>query len=210
MAAQDFDSEQLLWRAGRGDLAARQQLLLQHQQRLRQMIAVRMDRRLGARIDPSDVIQETLAEAAQQLSDYLRHPPLPFYPWLRQLARKRLTDLYRRHIQARKRSVCREDHGAPPLPGESALDLVGRLLARGSSPSARLRREELRRLVQAALAQLPETDREVLVLRHLEKLPTADIAAILGIKEGAVYTRHLRALERLRVVLGEDFAEDVP
>jgi RNA polymerase sigma-70 factor (ECF subfamily) len=208
MAAQDFESDQLVRRAGQGDLAARQQLLLQHQQRLRQMIAVRMGRRLAARIDPSDVIQETLAEAVQQLSDYLRNPPLPFYPWLRQLASKRLADLYRRHIQARKRSVCYEDHGAPPLPDESALDLAGRLVARGNSPSARLRREELRSLVQTALAQLPEADREVLVLRHLEQLPTADIAAILGVTEGTVYTRHLRALERLRRVLGDDFAGD--
>jgi RNA polymerase sigma-70 factor (ECF subfamily) len=210
VADQDFDAEQLLRRAGAGDPVARQQLLVQYQQRLRQMVAVRLDRRLAARIDPSDVVQETLAEALQQLSEYLRRPPLPFYPWLRQLAWKRLAELYRRHIRAAKRSVCREEHDTPPLPDESALDLAGRLLAPGSSPSARLRREELFGRVQAALAQLPERDREVLVLRHLEQLSTAEIAAVLGIKEGAVYTRHLRALERLRGLLGDDFLEEEP
>jgi RNA polymerase sigma-70 factor (ECF subfamily) len=210
MAAKDFDSEQLLRRAGQGDPLAGQQLLVQYRQRLRQMIAVRLDRRLAARIDPSDVVQETLGEAVQQLDAYLRQPPLPFYPWLRQLAWKRLTALYRRHIRAGKRSVCREEHGAPPLPDESALDLAGRLLARGSSPSARLRREELRGRVRAALAQLPEGDRELLVLRHLEQLATPEIAEVLGITEGAVYTRHLRALERLRGLLGPDFVEDEP
>ena len=69
MAQQDLDPEQLLERARQGDPAARQQLLVLHQKRLRQMIAVRMDRRLAARIDPSDVIQETMAEAIEQLSD---------------------------------------------------------------------------------------------------------------------------------------------
>ena len=64
--------------------------------------------------------------------------------------------------------------------------------------------------MQAALAQLAEHDREVLVLRHLEQLSTPEIAAVLGISEGAVYTRHLRALERLRHLLGDDLAEQQP
>ncbi len=208
MAAQDLDTEQLLERAGQGDPAARQELLVRHRQRLRQMIAVRMDRRLAARIDPSDVVQDTLAEAVQQLSDYLRRRPLPFYPWLRQLAWERLVELHRRHVKAQRRSVRREDRWAPALPDESALELAGRLLARGSSPSARLRRHELRGQMQAALARLPEHDREVLVLRHLEQLSPREIAAVLAISEAAVYTRHLRALERLRNLLGNELEEE--
>jgi RNA polymerase sigma-70 factor (ECF subfamily) len=210
MIPHDLDTDQLLQQAGQGDAAARQQLLVRHRQRLRQMIALRMDRRLAARLDPSDVVQETLAEAVQQLSDYLRRRPLPFYPWLRQLALDRLAELHRRHIRTRKRSVTREEAQAPALPDESVLELAARLLARGSSPSARMHRQELRDRVQAALAQLADADREVLVLRHLEQLPTRDIAAVLGITEGAVYTRHLRALERLRNLLGDDLLEDEP
>ena len=207
---QDLDTDQLLRRAGRGDAEARQQLLMRHRLRLRQMIALRMDRRLAARLDPSDVVQETLAEAIQQLSDYLRRRPLPFYPWLRQLALDRLAELHRRHIQARKRSVTREEARAPAFPDESVQELAARLLARGSSPSARLHRQEQRDRVRAALGQLAESDREVLVLRHLEQLSTRDIAAVLGISEGAVYTRHLRALERLRNLLGSNLLEEQP
>jgi RNA polymerase sigma-70 factor, ECF subfamily len=208
-ALQNPDTEQLLQRAERGDLAAREELLVRYQKRLRQMIAVRMDRRLAARLDPSDVVQETLAEAIQQLSDYCHNRPLPFYPWLRQLACDRLAELHRRHIQARKRSITREEHAKPDLPDESALALADRLLARGSSPSARLRRQEVCGRVQAALAKLAEHDREVLVLRHLEQLSTREIAAVLGITEGAVYTRHLRALERLRTLLGKELGEEL-
>jgi RNA polymerase sigma-70 factor (ECF subfamily) len=50
-------------------------------------------------------------------------------------------------------------------------------------------------------------DREVLVLRHLEQLPTAAAAAVLGIGEGAFKSRHLRALQRLRALLGDEYSE---
>jgi RNA polymerase sigma-70 factor (ECF subfamily) len=207
MLPRNPDTEELLQRAGQGDTQARQQLLGRHRDRLRQMIAVRMDRRLAARVDPSDVVQEVLADAHEQLSDYLRERPLPFYPWLRQLAWDRLVGLHRRHIRARKRSVTREQPWPVHLPDESAEELVNRLVSGRSSPSGRLLREELRARVQAALAQLAERDREVLVLRHLEQLSTRETAAVLGISEGAVKVRHFRAVERLRGLLGGDWEE---
>src|SRR5712692_10348388 len=110
MASQDSETEELIERASQGDRLARQELLVRHQARLRQMIAVRMDRRLGARLDPSDVVQEVFADACQKLSDYLRRRPLPFYPWLRQIAWERLVKLHQRHIHAQKRSITREQH----------------------------------------------------------------------------------------------------
>jgi RNA polymerase sigma-70 factor (ECF subfamily) len=196
------DTEELLQRAGAGDTAARQQLLLRHQQRLRQMVAVRIDRRLAARVDPSDLVQEVLMDAHEKLSDYLRKRPLPFYPWLRRLAWERLVRLHRRHLQADRRSVRREEQ--PPLPDESAAALAERLGGKGSGLSGQAVRQELRDRLQAALAKLGERDREVLVLRYLEQLSTADIAAVLGISPGAVRVRHTRALTRLHALLGEE------
>jgi RNA polymerase sigma-70 factor (ECF subfamily) len=201
------DTEELLRLAAAGDELARAQVLERHRPRLRQMIALRLDRRLAARVDPSDVVQDSLAEAAVRLSDYLRERPLPFYPWLRQLALDKVVDMHRRHLQAKRRSVLREEALPQRLPDESALELAGRLFPRGSSPSAHLKRSEARRLIQTALAQLRERDREVLVLRHLEQLPVRDIAAILDLSEGAVKVRHVRALQRLRTLLGPDFKE---
>jgi RNA polymerase sigma-70 factor (ECF subfamily) len=172
------------------------------------MIAVRLDPQLRARVDPSDVVQESLAEADQKLSEYARRRPLPFYPWLRSLAWERIIHLHRRHIRAQRRSVRREQ-AAPPLPNESAVELAKRLAGAASSPSARLRRSELRELVQAALARLSADDREVLVLRYLEDLATREIAAVLGLKESAVKMRQLRALKRLRDILGDEVAEEL-
>src|SRR5215468_2700071 len=147
------DTEQLIEQASRGDAAAREKLLVRHRDRLCHMVQVRMDRRLAARIDPSDVVQEALVDAAGKLTDYLRRRPLPFYPWLRRLAWERLVALHRRHVRAGRRSVTREEP-ALPLPDESALELADRLAAGGSSPSARLRHDELRARLHEALARL--------------------------------------------------------
>jgi RNA polymerase sigma-70 factor (ECF subfamily) len=201
MVLDDSQTEELLAQAARGDRSAREQLLMQHRQRLRQMIAVRLDRRLAARVDPSDVVQDALTEAAQKLSGYLRDRPLPFYPWLRRLAWERLVELYRAHVRAQKRSVMREEPQPMALPDESAMELANRLLARGSSPMTHLLRAEQRGRVQAALLRLPSRHREVLILRHLEQLSTSEVAAVLGTTEGAAKVRHLRALERFRDLL---------
>jgi RNA polymerase sigma-70 factor (ECF subfamily) len=168
------------------------------------MVRVRMDRRLAARIDPSDVVQEALADADRKLNDYLRRRPLPFYPWLRRLALERLVRLHRRHVRARRRSVVREEPGPLALPDESAGELARNLIAPGTGPSHHVLRQEEADRVRAALAQLAEGDREVLVLRYLEGLSNPDIAAALGISEGAVKMRHLRALERLRGLLADE------
>jgi len=203
VAAAKPDTEDLLGQASAGDAAARSELLARHRQRLRNVIAWRLDRRLAARIDPSDVVQEVLAEADGKLGRYLRERPLPFYPWLRELACERLRTLHRRHVQAAKRSVRREEPDVFALPDESLADLAARLASSGSSPSRQVLREEQRLRVQDALTHLPERDREVLVLRHLEQLSVADTAAVLEITPGAVKTRHVRALERLRRLLGD-------
>jgi RNA polymerase sigma-70 factor (ECF subfamily) len=198
------DTQELLERSVRGDAAARQELLVRHRARLRRMVAVHLDRRLSARVDPSDVVQEALANAASHLDEYLRDRPLPFYPWLRQFAWERLCKLHRRHIHAQRRSINREEPDMP-LPNESVRQLAHRLLAGGTSPSRRLSRQEQREQVHAALAELAPQDREILVMRHLEQMETAEIAAALGISEGAVRNRHFRALMRLRTLLeGEE------
>src|SRR5437764_7736350 len=155
------NTDELLERAGRGDAAAQGELLACHRLRLRQMVAVRMDRRLAARLDPSDVVQEALLEASRHLADYLRQRPLPFYLWLRRLTWEHLVAASRRHLQAHKRSVRREEPHDAGLSDQSAQALVDRLVASGTTPSGQFARAELQERVQSALAGLSAPDREV-------------------------------------------------
>lgn len=189
--------EELIDRALRGEVTARQELLELYREHLRRMVAARLDRRLTPRIDPSDVVQETLTDASKRLDDYLRDRPLPYLGWLRQLAGERVIDAHRRHIVSQRRSVTREDRADGPS-DESSRSLARRFLASDTSPSNRLAREERRDQVMAALAALGPRDREVLVMRYLEQLDAAQIAEAIGISKGAVKARLLRALIHMR------------
>jgi 4-aminobutyrate aminotransferase-like enzyme len=124
------NTEELLGRSQAGDRQARGALLQRHRKRLRRMVALRLDRRLAARLDPSDIVQEALAEADRRLDDYARQRPLPFYPWLRQIAWDRLAQAHRRHVQAARRSVTHEGCGAECF--QKCLEVLER---RGVAPS---------------------------------------------------------------------------
>jgi RNA polymerase sigma-70 factor (ECF subfamily) len=191
------DTEELLVRVGRGDQTARSRLLDRHRDRLRRMVVVRLDHRVLARLDPSDIVQDALVEADRKLADFVRERPVPFYPWLRRLAWEHLVRLHRRHLRARRRSVLREAASLTRLPDESAVSLAERLAAPSLAPDHRLLEAELKARVKRALNDLPERDREVLVMRYLEDLSNSEIAVVLGISEGAVRTRHTRALDRI-------------
>jgi RNA polymerase sigma-70 factor, ECF subfamily len=193
------DTDQSLDEAGHGDLAARQQLLTRHRERLLKMVAIRLDPRLAARVDPSDVVQEALVQADHKLDGYLRDRPVPFYPWLRRIAWERLVKCHRRHT-AQRRAVSRE----LPLPDSSVQALANRFLSPGSSPSRLAERREQIARARQALQQLSERDREILVLRYLEHLSTADTAAVLEITPSAAKLRHLRALDRLRRLMAPE------
>jgi RNA polymerase sigma-70 factor (ECF subfamily) len=207
MVSEDAAIDALLEGVRQGDGRACEQLLGMYRERLKRMVAVRIDRRLSSRVDPSDVVQDALAEANLHLPEYAKTRPIPFYPWLRRLAWERMVAMTRRHIGSSKRSVVREEPGTLGLPDESALDLADRLAASGTSPSGRLTRQELRDRIQLALLSLESPDREVLILRYLEQLSTRETAAVLGLSEGGVKSRLMRALVRLRALLDEPAAE---
>jgi len=205
----DQESQLLLRKATAGDLQAADRLLDLHRNRLRAMIALRLDRRLSARVDPSDVLQEALAEAHKKLPEYLRTQPIPFYPWLRRMAWEKIVHLHRQHLLAQARTITREEGFDAPLPDESVLDLAERLVAKGSSAAQKMIQKELKASVQAALAQLDPRDREVLVLRFLEQLSIEEAAAVLEISQEAVKSRQRRALERFSALVEGTISGDL-
>jgi RNA polymerase sigma-70 factor (ECF subfamily) len=187
-------------RAGDGDALAR--LFDLHRPRLRRMIELRLDPRLGGRVSPSDVLQDTYLDASKRLRHFVDNPNMPFFVWVRLVAGQRLIDTHRQHLAAQARNVAHEVsiHGAVSAAASSvclAADLAGKL----SSPSHALERAETSQKLQEALESLEPLDREVLTLRHFEELSNRETAAVLGIETSAASKRYLRALERLKQVL---------
>jgi RNA polymerase sigma-70 factor (ECF subfamily) len=160
-----------------------------------------LDAHLAAHLNASDIVQEALADAVRKLPDYSHKRPLPFYPWLHRLASERL-------VQARRRY--RREPEADAWPDSSANLLVDRLVASDATPGHALIREEQRQRVREALDRLASPDREVLIMRYLDELTFPEIAAILGIEEGAAKMRHLRALQRIRTLIEKDGPESGP
>jgi RNA polymerase sigma-70 factor, ECF subfamily len=196
------DTARLLELARGGDQAALNELFAQHRARLRRMVELRLDRRLQARIDASDVIQEAYIEVVSRLDEYLRAPKYPLFLWLRLIVGERLLKLHRHHLGTQMRDAGLEVsiyRGA--LPAASSAALAAQLMGKHTSPTqAAVRAERMLRL-QEALDTLEPIDREVLSLRHFEEMSLVETALSLGIEESAAAKRYVRALKRLKAIL---------
>lgn len=201
----DSDPEQvrgLVQSAAAGDRNAWSRLVDRYHPRLRRMVALRMDQRLKARVDPSDVLQEAYIDASNKLADYLANPVLPFYLWLRMVTGGRLGKVHRFHLEARMRDVEVEvPLNGPACPGVSSHSLAEMILARDDPPEGSLDREERGQQVRAALEWLTPGDREVISLRHFEKMGLDEVATVLNVTKAAAGKRYLRALARLKDAL---------
>ena len=196
------DERGRLRRAVGGDQAAWAEILAPHRDRLRRMVALRLDRRLRGRIDPSDVLQEAFLQAAQALPRYLERPDQPVFLWLRWLTGMALQLVHRQHLGVQSRDAYREVQlFGRPVPEVSSVALAAQLLGRDSRPSVVAIRAERRRRLQEALNTMDPLDREVLVLRHFEELTNAEVARELQIQESAASKRYIRALHRLKEIL---------
>src|SRR5262249_10912339 len=112
-------------------------------------------------------------------------------------AHERLSNLQRNHRRAR-RAVGRE----AVLPERSSLPMAGPLV-QGVSPSEQAIAQEQAQRISRAVAGLSEGDREILLMRHVERLPYEDVACLLDVTPAAARKRYGRALIRLQEVLTE-------
>lgn len=201
MTLATLSEEDLLARLHAGDQAALGELFARHRDKLRRMVLVRMDQRLGGRVAPSDVLQEAYIDALKRYPHFFDKPNQNFFGWLRLVVGQRLADLHREHVLAKRRDVRQEKPlDVPANPGTSAC-LAAILVAGLTSPSGVADRNEQHLKLEAALDELDEVDREVLALRHFEELSNADTASVLGIQPAAASKRYVRALTRLKQIL---------
>src|SRR5947209_3973975 len=139
----------LLEQVAQGDRQALGRLLERYRPRLQAFIEARLDLRIRARVDPSDVVQEVQMEVTRRMDDFLRRSPMPFHLWVRRTAYERLLKVQREHRRRARRSVNRE----VPLPDQSSLLLAKPLLAGTSSPSQQLAAREVADRVSLAVAE---------------------------------------------------------
>jgi RNA polymerase sigma-70 factor (ECF subfamily) len=197
--ADSVQTQDLLARIARGDRQALEQLLERYRPGLRAFVEARLDPKLRARLDPSDVVQEAQVEVVRRMDDFLRRRPMPFHLWVRKTTYERLLNLRRDHRKRARRSVDRE----VAFPDRSSLLVARPLLAGGPSPSQQLAAREFADRVARAVAELAEADREILLLRHAEELPYEEIACLLDLEPAAARKRYGRALIRLQKVLSD-------
>ena len=193
-----FETKQLLERVATGDSAALDQLLESHRDYLKRVARMRIEPALAARVDASDIVQETQMVISMRIGDFIERRPTTLRLWMRQKLLEQLIDQRRRHVGAQKRSILKEQH----VSSVSSIAIARKLFS--STPSKVLRRIELQEQVAKLVEQLAEIDREILTLRHAEGLTNVEIADLLGIDPDTARKRHGRALRRVHRLLQEN------
>jgi RNA polymerase sigma-70 factor (ECF subfamily) len=197
------EAEDLLQQARAGDTAALGRLLQKYRTYVRFLARQQISRRLQGKVDPSDLVQETFLGAARDFAQFRGSTEKEFLAWLRQVLACLLANLVRRYHGTQKRDVRLEQQLEVELT-ESSQGLGGGLVDAQPSPSQQADQREQWLLVLRALERLPERDRELLALRHLEELSFPEVARRLGRTLDSVKKQWPRALFRLRQALTQE------
>jgi RNA polymerase sigma-70 factor (ECF subfamily) len=173
-----------------------------HQDRLKRLIAFRLDPRMRGRVDAADVVQDVFLEALEHRDRFVPESADSLFLWLRGIAANKLLELHRRHLGTRMRDATREVGLVPAgFADDTSTALAAQLVAWGTRASEAAVRDEIKLRLEQALSQMNPLDREVLALKHFEQLTSREVARVLGIEERAAAKRYLRALQRLREIL---------
>jgi RNA polymerase sigma-70 factor (ECF subfamily) len=162
---------------------------------------LRLPAQVRSKLDASDVVQQTLLEACQDLDRSRGWNPAQQAAWLRRILLRNLANAVR-DLGRACRDVGRE-RSLEAAAADSSAQLEKWLAAEEASPSDHAERNEQAVRLARALAQLPEAQREAVVLRHLQGWPLADISRQLGRSAAAVAGLLHRGLDQLRALLQE-------
>jgi len=195
-----MDERYLLERAKQGDYDAFMQLIEPHEQRLYNL-ALRIT---GNREDAEDVLQDTLLSALEHLRDFRGESA--FGTWLYRIAMHNAFRVLRRRrgsetVSLEELIAERDEENGETLPHPE-------FIAEWRDPAEIAEQNELRRILDEAIQQLPESYRAVFLLRDVEGLSTKEVAEVLGISEGNVKVRLLRARLKLREILSRYFGDE--
>jgi RNA polymerase sigma-70 factor (ECF subfamily) len=198
--------EQLLAAARQGQREQLGALLELYRNYLQLVARTQIDLHLQARLNPSDLVQETFLEAFRDFGQFRGATEAELLGWLRRILVHNLARVVEQQLLAHKRSARREVSLEQRLRSleDSAAKVEAALLSQGSSPSAQAQRRELAAVLADQLAKLPSKYRDVIVLRNLEGLAFDEVARRMGRTSGAVRILWMRALDRLRQLLKKE------
>ena len=200
MSTDDAESD-LLRRAATGDRGSLSQLLLIHYDGLKRHLAGRISSDLQRLIRADDILHQTLVRAAQAIGSFQTQPAGSFRAWLKTIAENLIKDAEKRQRRERRAANPARPAGSPDEYG-SWVALVEKLAGDSTSPSGRIQRRESVRCLQAALASLPEDQREVIQRHYLQDESFEEIAQALGRTKDAIRGTCFRARKNLRALLG--------
>ncbi|MEQ1827910.1 MAG: sigma-70 family RNA polymerase sigma factor [Pirellula sp.] len=188
----------VIQKAQNGDAQSLGELLAVYRGYLIGIAVAKLDPRLRARCNPSDIVQETMLEAFRDFPQFRGELEREFLAWIRQILANNLARAVQTHLLANKRDVRREKQIGAASSGSRLEKQENWIAGKDASPSSVLQKKELLHNVLNRVAKLPPHYRDVLVLRHIEEMPFEEIATRLGKSSGAVRMIWLRALESLR------------
>jgi len=201
MPPEQANPDDLLREAKSGREASLGALLDLYRHYLKLLARVEIGKRLQAKADASDLVQETFLEAHRNFPLFQGDNERQFLAWIRQILAARVANLVRHYVGTQGRDIRLEQELAADLDQSSQL-LDGSLVSGCSSPSQEASRREQAVLLADALAKLPDNYREVIVLRHLEGLTFPEAADRMGKTLNSVEKLWVRALARLRQTFG--------
>jgi RNA polymerase sigma-70 factor (ECF subfamily) len=183
---------ELLAQARAGDQQAVDRLFALCRNYVAILAQARLDSWLQAKVDPSDLVQQTLLDAYQGFAQFRGGTSGEWLAWLRRILDHNAADYVRHYHGTDKRRVGRE----VPLAGSS--DGAGGPMADAETPSQELLRKERELLVADALARLPDDQRTVILLRNLQRLPFDEVARRMGRSRPAAQMLWMRAIRKLQ------------
>lgn len=169
-----------------------------HRETLWNTVYLRMDHRLGGRVDPDDVIQEAYLDASNRLPQFVaQHESWSMSVWIRVILKQTLINVHRRHFAAKKRDASRELRTGQEN-NEATSTIAERIVGRVATPTQLAIRREAVVDLNEAIDRLKPNDQTILRLRHMEELTNKEIASRLFLSEKASSIRYVRAFERLK------------
>jgi len=166
-----------------------------------------LDHRLQGKLDPADIVQQTLMRAHEKRDQFRGHTDGELTAWLRQILVNNLAEAVRR-FGAESRDVARERSLEASLE-ESSARLESWLAADQSSPSQRFMRQEQGIRLADALAELPDDQRRAVELHHLKGYSVAEVGELMDRSRPAVVGLLFRGLKKLRQLLKDQESEVV-